>query len=300
MDITILGNNSALPAHNRFPSCQIVRCGQQLFMVDCGEGSQIKFTQYKIKRARIGHIFISHLHGDHYFGLPGVITSYNHYDRSEPLHIYGPSALEEIIRLILRHGDTELKYELVFHPLGQRYVCLLKTSDAEVWTFPMHHRIETHGFLFVEKTAGYNIKEGVIEKYALTIDQIKTLKASQNILLPNGQTRLNAEATSGPQPEKRYAYCSDTIYDLGLIRHIQSVDLLYHEATFMNHHADKATLTKHSTAAQAADLARQAQVRRLLLGHFSSRYELLDELLAEATAIFPPTELSQEGRTYTV
>lgn len=269
-------------------------------MIDCGEGAQIKLSQYKVRRSRIQHIFISHLHGDHYFGLPGIITSYNHYDRTEPLHIHGPQALEDIIRLILRQGDTVLRYELIFHPLGGRHVCILKTTDTEVWTFPLSHRIETHGFLFVEKNPGYNLREEVINQYALSIEQIKHLKAGEDILLEDGTHLDNALLTTGPSAPKKYAYCSDTIFDRDLIKIIKGVDLLYHEATFMNVHADKALLTKHSTAAQAAEIARDAAVQHLLLGHYSSRYEDLTELLNEAKTVFPHTSLSLEGTTYQV
>ena len=298
MEVTILGNNSAVPAHHRHPTSQVVKIKHYAFLLDCGEGTQMRMIDFSVRRSKIQHIFISHLHGDHFFGLPGVVTSFNHMGRQEPLHIYGPHGLKDILDLILQLGDVPLQFELVVHELQPGLQLLIQHADYEIWSFPLQHRIPTWGFLFKELFSRPNVIKAYIDEFGLSIANIKDLKAGLDVVLPDGRVITTREATTPPPPAQVYAYCSDTVFDESLAEHIRGADLLYHESTFTEDLADKAAMTKHSTAAQAARLAALAGVKQLLLGHYSSRFGDLSPLLEEAGKLFPNTQLSIEGQTY--
>ncbi len=298
-ELTTLGTGAALPARGRFPTAQLLNVHEALYLIDCGEGTQERLRVAGINLVRIGHIFISHLHGDHYLGLMGLMSSMHLVGRTAPLHVHGPRILKEIIDLQLRASVTYLRYPFTFHALEP-------VSGAVVWedahvvvrTLALKHRLPCTGFLFEERPALRHLRT---EKLPL-IPQFKrnAVKAGEDLRFPDGTVLTNAELTLDPPPPRRYAYCSDTAYEPTLVPHLRGVDLLYHEATFTEQLKKRAQETLHSTAAQAATIARDADVGRLLLGHFSSRYKSADELLAEALPIFPRTALSYEGATFPV
>jgi len=296
--VTILGNNSALPAYNRHPTSQVITLSDHLFLVDCGEGTQMQMNHYKIRRSRINHIFISHLHGDHYFGLPGLLTSVGLMSRQQDLHLYGPSALKEIIDLVLNVGSTILPYNLQFHALEETSL-LVNDEHFSVECFPVFHRIDCWGFLFREKRKPRKINPEATTRYSIPVDYFELLKQGEDIII-DGKTISNAELTIPNKPSKSYAYSADTLYNESMAEIVQRVDLLYHEATYLKDKLDKAVSRFHSTSEQAAMLAKKAEVKKLLIGHFSSTYETLDEFLAEAKAIFPDTQLALEGQTFMI
>ncbi|NBR37220.1 MAG: MBL fold metallo-hydrolase [Chitinophagales bacterium] len=258
--VTILGNNSAVPAYERLPTSQLINVDGQKFLVDCGEGTQLQLMRYKIKYSRISHIFISHLHGDHYFGLIGLINSFGLLNRQQDLFVFGPPPLKKILELQLQVASTRLPFSLHIKEISGPGM-LLETDEIEVSCFATDHRITCYGFSFCEKTV------------------------SRKRLAAYGKPR-------------RYAYCADTRYTESLLPHITQYDLIYHEATYLDDQREKAELRYHSTAKQAAQLAQKAQVKRLLLGHFSSQYERLDAFEQEAREVFPNSELAVQGVTY--
>lgn len=297
--VTILGNNSAIPAYDRHPTAQALHWNDQIFLIDCGEGTQMQLSLYKIRRSRINHIFISHLHGDHYFGLIGLITSLALLGRETPLHIYAPAPLEAIVQMQLGAADTHLPYALQFHTISATSV-LLDDKQITVSCFEVKHRIPTWGFLFKEKKAPRSLlKEAAI---AAGIPQyfFNRLKWGEDYTSKNGEIISNDTVTTEGSAPLTYAYCADTLYEPSLCHHVQNVTLLYHEATFLQEQDDKATARFHSTAKQAAMIAKEANVKHLLIGHFSSRYEILDEFLNEAANIFEQTELALEGVTFLI
>lgn len=299
-EVTILGSNSALPAHGRHPTAQVLNHHDKLFLLDCGEGTQIQLSANKIRRSKINDIFISHLHGDHYYGLPGLLTSYHLLKRSEPLHLYCPKGLQEILSLHFKYSDTRLVYDLVVHETDCSAPQLIyENKDLTVTTIPMKHRIECCGFLFREKAKERVVIPVQLEKYHVPVTLIKDIKAGKDIEL-NGQLIPNHELTLDPLPPRSYAFCSDTLHTMDFLDQVQSANLLYHEATFMEESAARAALTFHSTARQAAMLAEKARVKKLLIGHFSAKYENLQFLLDEAKAVFRDTDLAIEGQTYPV
>lgn len=299
-EVTILGNNSAIPAHGRHPTAQVVNINDKLFLVDCGEGTQMQMAYYRIKKSRIDHIFISHLHGDHYFGLIGLITSYHLQRRLEPLHIYGPKGLGEIIDFQLSFSDTRLYYELIFHPMNcEKEELILETSELTVTAFPVVHHIPTMGFAFKEKT---DLRKVVLEKvdsYHIPHTFIPELKKGKDFS-DGSNTVSNDLVTVTPAAPRSYAFCADTIYTETIIPYIRGFDLVYHEATFMEESMERTKITFHSTAKQAGAIAKQACIHKLLIGHFSAKYENLTPLLNEAKEIFPNTELALEGRKFEV
>lgn len=297
--VTILGSNSAVPAHDRNQTSQVVTIGNDLLMVDCGEATQIQIQRHKIKAHKINQIFISHLHGDHYLGLMGVISTFHLNKRQSPLTIFGPRGLDEIIITQLRYGNTKLNYPIRFVPTDPELPQLLVDAKRyKVSSFPLKHRLPCTGFLIEEKPGPRNLIKEKIQEHALSIQAINTLKSGKDFIDENG-CHLSVEAfTHAPAPLRKYAFCSDTIFDPGLIRYIRDVDVLYHEATFMETEAARATETFHSTAKQAATIALEGKVKKLLLGHYSTRYIELAPLLMEAEAVFTNSELSMEGQTY--
>lgn len=299
--VTILGNNSALPAHGRHPTSQIVTFHDRLYMVDCGEGTQMQMSAYRIRRSRISHLFISHLHGDHYFGLIGLLNSYGLQHRTAPLSVYCPAPLEEIIHVQLAAAHTILPFPLAFHPLipGQRQV-ILSERDLVVEAFPTDHGIPCFGFLFRQVHRKRKLNPKKAARYNIPPSFYGNLQEGEDYVTPAGERVPNEWVTSAPPGSRRYAFCADTRYDERLLSYISDCDLLYHEATYLQEEAERASDRYHSTSIQAATLAEKAGVKRLLVGHFSSKYESVLPFLKECEAIFPRTDLALEGCTYLV
>ncbi len=299
LSLTILGNNSAIPAHNRHPTAQHLQLEDENFLIDCGEGTQMQMSKYKIRHSRINHIFISHLHGDHYFGLPGLLTSMSLQNRKNDLHIHAPAALQDIIQLILSAASTQLSYPIFFHPLSEEGL-LLDEEKHSVRCFKVTHRIECWGFLFKQKKKPRKIDPDKVKLHKVPANFFEKLQRGEDYVKPDGGVVLNEELTTKAPSAKSYAYCTDTIYDESLVKKISGADLLYHEATYLKTDKDKAAERFHSTTAQAATIAKKAGVKKLLIGHFSARYDSLDNFLAEAYAVFKDTELALEGMCYKV
>jgi ribonuclease Z len=297
--VTILGNNSALPMHDRHPTSQLVTNGEQLFLVDCGEGTQIQMNRFKIRRSRIHHIFISHLHGDHYFGLAGLLNSYSLTNRTDPIHLYGPEPLWEILQLQFKAASAILSYPLHFHPLGEAGV-LLDEKKITVESFLVHHRIPCWGFRFREKEKLRKVDPKKAFEAGVPPEFFAHLKEGMNFTDPEGRIVYNIDVTKPAPKSVSYAYCADTKYDESLVPAIAGADLIYHEATYLDDQRERAIQRFHSTAKQAAMIAQKASVKRLLLGHFSSKYEVLDAFREEAAEVFPDVEVCKEGVTYIV
>lgn len=295
-EITILGCGAALPTLRHHPTGQVVNVHDKFFLVDCGEGTQMQLRRYRIKLQRIHHVFISHLHGDHYYGLNGLLSTMHLLGRSKALHVYADKGLEKLHRLQLEVGEMHLNFDVIFHDnrCDQPRI-LYEDNTLEVWGIPLEHRISTTGFIFREKPRKANINRAAIAEHNLTVREILALKNGNDVSRIDG-TLLKAEALTVPAPNGRsYAFCSDTRYSEKVIEAVSNVDVLYHEATFADNLRDRAAQTYHSTAAQAAEVALRAGAKQLLLGHFSARY--LDEsiLLNEAKAVFEQTQLADEG-----
>lgn len=300
-EVTILGSNSAFPSQGRFPSSQVVYHNDDLYLIDCGEGTQIRMSDFSIKRSRIEHIFISHLHGDHVFGLPGLINSYHHFGRVNPLHIYGPTGIRSLIEAVLRMTYSMVEFEIIFHEIQtDTKQKVFDSKHLRVYTFPILHRVPTYGYLFQEKISGLNLRKEAILEHNLTIDQIRLAKEGQPVSLQNGTVLSTGDVTLPPRTPRSYAYCSDTAFDKRIVDWIENVSMLYHEATFLHELEQKAIESKHSTALQAGMIAHMANAGRLLIGHFSSRYDDLNPLLLEAGAIFSSVEIAREGHTYAI
>lgn len=297
--VTILGNNSALPAYDRHPSAQIVTINDQLLLIDCGEGTQMQLSRYKIRRGKLNHIFISHLHGDHYFGLIGLISSMALLNREQPLHLFAPPGLEEIIALQLKVASTTLPYELVFHPLNKEEV-ILDTPKFSVETFHTQHRIPCWGFLIKEKKHPRKLDKEKAINLNIPAAFYSSLKMGYDYTAKDGSVVYNEQVTLPNSPAKSYAYCADTIYDERLINIAKNVTMIYHEATYLNGMEERAAARFHSTTAQAASIALNANAGGLLLGHFSSKFEELHDYLKEALEVFPRTQLAIEGVTFRI
>jgi ribonuclease Z len=297
--VTVLGSGSAVPTTWHNPSCQIVYHKGRQFMLDCGEGAQLQMIKYGLKYRKLDHIFISHLHGDHYYGLIGLINTFHLMRRESPLHVYGPSRLEEVIRLQLDVSRTQLVYPLNFIPL-QEGVSTVLYEDAAITikAFPLRHSIPVWGFLIAEKEKLRRIDKSFIREHDLTIDEIKRIKMGGDHTLPGGKVIKHESITSDPLPARSYAYCSDTSYLESTSKYVRGVNLLYHESTFDDAQIELAEATRHSTASQAARVAVESGAKKLLLGHYSARFSELDGLLEEAKRVFPNSLLSEEGKTY--
>ncbi|WP_291783097.1 ribonuclease Z [Cecembia sp.] len=300
--VTVLGANSAIPAHGRNQTSQLVNIGNTALLIDCGEGAQIQLRKFKLKFSKIDFIFISHLHGDHYFGLMGLISSFHLNKRKTLLTIFGPNGLDEIITVQLKHSNTRLNFPLRFvatDTAGKQLI--LEEKNFRVFSIPLKHRLPCTGFLVQEKPRLLNLIKEKLQQNKLPIEAINSLRRGKDVLDEEGAVRFAVkDFTHPPKVPRAYAYCSDTAFDLELIPHIQGVNLLYHEATFGTDEEERAAETLHSTAAQAAIIAKMANVGKLLLGHFSSRYIDLAPLLEEARAEFQASYLSEEGITYKI
>lgn len=298
-ELLVLGSNSAVPAYNRHMSCQVMQIGHKLYLIDCGEAAQHQLIKSKVKMNKIDSIFISHLHGDHYFGLPGLLSTMQLQNRRAPLHIYAPKGLDELITLNLKISNSVLEYPVHFHPIdfgspGE----IFSDNHISVQTLPLSHSIDTVGFVFREKPKKRKV---VAERLptGLPFDAIVDLKEGKDIEF-GGTVFKNDLLTTPPKKSRSFAYCSDTAYHEPLIEELKGVDLLYHEATYLEEHKEKANENYHSTAREAGSIAEQAKVGKLIIGHFSSRYKSLDRLLEEAKEEFPDTYLAVEGEKYGV
>jgi len=300
-DVTILGCSSALPAFGRHPSSQLVHVAGRYFLVDCGEGAQMQLRRFGLKFQRINHIFISHLHGDHYLGLPGLLASMHLLGRTEPLHLYADEGLQQILEINNKYSHSFLKYPIHFHPHNFSEPALLfEDEKVKISSLILKHSIPCCGFVFEEKERPRKLIKEKIEELQIPIASYEDLKIGNDFISPEGAVIPNEELTTDPLPARKYAYCSDTIYNQDLLPQLQKADLIYHEATFMEAMRARADQTLHSTAKDAASIAKEANIKRLLLGHFSARYKDLNPLLEEARSIFPPTSLAQEGEKYYV
>ena len=292
--LTILGNNSAIPAFGRHPTAQVLQTDNDSFLIDCGEGTQTQLTKYKIRRSKITAIFISHLHGDHYFGLIGLITSMSLLGRTQPLNIYGPTALEQIINLQLSVANTTLSFPLYLHSLTEEKV-IFDNNKITIECFRVQHRIECWGFLFNEKKKPRKVDADRARSYEIPEAYFGKLQQGEDYVTKMGTIIPNVEVTVAATKAKRYAYCADTIFDKDLVPKIKEVDVLYHEATYLKDLEERAASRYHSTTHQAATIAKLGDVKKLIIGHFSSKYETVDDFLKEAKEVFENTELGLEG-----
>jgi ribonuclease Z len=301
-ELTILGSSSALPTSKRFPTAQVLNVLERFFLIDCGEGTQIQLRKYKVPYGRLNHIFISHLHGDHIFGLIGLISSFSLQGRTNDLHIYAHRKLEELIRFQLECLDTKLSYELVFHPIfGKEIQTLYEDKVVEVQCFPLKHGpMPCAGFLFKEKDRPRNLIKEMVDFYRIPIRAMASIKAGEDFVRDSGEVVPNGLLTKNPPRARSYAFCTDTAYLEKIVPVVQGVDLLYHEATFLKIDEKRAKKTYHSTAEQAARIAHLANVGKLIIGHFSARFKEVHEHLAEARAIFPNTEAGNDGAVFSI
>jgi ribonuclease Z len=301
MKLTILGCHSATPLENAHTTSQVLEVKDHLFLIDCGEGTQIQLRNQKIKFSRIKHIFISHLHGDHFYGLVGLVSTFRLLGRTADLHVYGPKGIKEVLTLQLKLANSWTNYNLFFHELEENESTLIFEDDTlRVHTLPLDHRVYTNGFLFEEKPGLRRLDKEKTKNYDIPHYDFQRLKLGKDLILEDGSLVQNNKVTLNPKPIKRYAFCSDTAYNESVVHLVEGVDLLYHEATFLDAHENLAEKTKHSTAAQAAKIAQLAKVKRLVLGHFSSRYRDKSGFLTEAAPFFDAVELAADGKTFDI
>ncbi|MGD0581328.1 MAG: ribonuclease Z [Bacteroidales bacterium] len=301
MNLTILGSSSALPTSERNPSAHVLAAHERFFLIDCGEGTQLQMRKHHIRFAKINHIFISHLHGDHVFGLYGLLSTFSLMGRAAPLHLYAPEKYEVILRSHLADFDIHLNFEIDFIPLKDKDpVKVLDDKYLTVISFPLEHRIPAFGFVFTEKMADRKIKKECIEKYSIPVPRIMSIKKGADLILDDGTVIPNDEITFPPPAPRSFAYCSDTSYFKRLSSFVKGADLLYHEATFDRSEEKLAAKTGHSTTIDAATVALEAGAGALIIGHFSARYKDVNVLVEEARTVFPGTFPAIDGKTYEV
>ncbi len=294
--VTILGSSSAIPSKKRHPSAQVVNIHDKLILLDCGEGTQMQMRRFCIKNSRINHIFISHLHGDHYLGLMGLLFTYHLFGRTEEMHLYAPQELKDVVDLQLKVSSSKLLYPLVFHAItSDTKALLLETNTFKVFSFPVQHSIPSWGFLIEEKECGYKIDKGFIKRENPTIEDVQKIKQGEDYTNSEGVVFKNQEITLPCDTLRSYAYCSDTLYDENIIPFIENATLLYHEATFTHDKAEIAKLKFHATAKEAAIIACKAKAKKLVIGHFSARYDDDLPLLTEAREYFANTIAAEDG-----
>lgn len=300
-ELTILGSNSALPTSNRYPTAQVLQVPGRCFLIDCGEGTQIQLRRNRISFSNIQHIFISHLHGDHYYGLIGLLSTMNLLGVKCDVHIYAPSELKTLIQPQLDFIRGEMSIKPIFHPLNlKKPDTIFENKTVEVISFPVKHSIPTLGFLFREKQKPANIKKEMIKYYNIPLAEIKNIKAGADFETKSGEIIQNEKLTTPPPKPKSYAFCTDTAFHPPIAEVINGVDLLYHEATFLEDLRPLAEKTLHSTARQAAEMAKRCNATKLLIGHFSSRFKRLEEFKNEAKEVFENTELALEGKKFMI
>jgi ribonuclease Z len=300
-EITILGSSSATPVYNRNPSAQLLNCNEKFYLIDCGEGTQQQLIKYGFKASKIDYIFISHLHGDHFFGLVGLLSSLHLNGRIKPLNIFAPRAIKEILALQFEHSDTRLRYQINYYAINPlKPEKIFQNNDVTVETIILNHRIPCTGFKFTEKKRLRKLLVSKLEMDNVPLAYYQLLKRGVNIDTPNGNQIKYLDYTKDSAVPKIYCYCSDTMYDESYFEQLRNCDTLYHEATFLHEMLDRANETHHTTALQAAQIAQKVGAKKLLIGHFSSRYKVLSPLLEEAQSVFEPTELAIEGRTFEI
>lgn len=299
MNLTILGCYAATPTVNTHPTSQVIEIRGHQFLIDCGEGTQVQLRKSKIKFNRIRHIFISHLHGDHFFGLPGLISTFLLMGRDADLHVYGPKGIKQAILLLLKLGKAYTNFPLYFHELEEDTPQLIFEDDTvTVETIPLQHRVYTNGYLFKEKPRDRTLDVDAARAANIDLAYYNKIKKGYDVENRNGKLIPNEDITFDPPPPKSYAFCSDTIYHPEMVPQITGTDVLYHESTFLDEHDHLAVKTKHSTAKQAASIAKQAQVKTLILGHYSKRYGDLNLFKKEAQEIFSNVLLAEDGKKF--
>lgn len=299
MKLTILGCYAATPRTFTNPTSQVLEMGNQLFLIDCGEGTQVQLRRNKIRFSKIKHIFISHLHGDHFYGLVGLISTFRLLNRETELHVHGPKGIKEIICLQLKLANSWTNYPLYFHELDSKEPQLILDDEKlTVETIPLKHRIYTNGFLFKEKPGERKLLMNEVLNHNIDVAYYSGIKKGKDAILDDGSIIPNEELTADPPPPKSYAFCSDTKYDPSIVPQISGTTVLYHESTFLEEHAYLGSPTKHSTAKEAAAIARAAGVSTLILGHYSTRYEDFSLFKTEAEEVFTPVELGDDGKVF--
>lgn len=299
--VTILGSSSALPTSHRIPTAHLVNHDERFFLIDCAEGTQAQMRRFKTNFNRINHIFISHLHGDHILGLPGLLSTLALLGRKAELHIYAPAALENYLKIGYQLMASEPSYPIVYHSINEvEYALIYEDEKLEIYSFPLRHRIACSGFLFKEKPKLLNLQKNAVEHYGIPIHWRNRIKNGADFVREDGKVFANKLLTVPSSKPLSYAFCTDTLYMPSLTKYIQDVDLLYHESTFLDVDLKLARATMHSTAKQAAELAVKINAAKLIIGHYSSRYSKLDDFLNESKKIFANTHLATEGDTHTI
>lgn len=299
MKLTVLGCYAATPRTFTNPTSQVLEINNEVVLIDCGEGTQVELRRNKVKFGKIKHVFISHLHGDHFYGLIGLISTFMLLNRKKELHVYGPKGIKEIVTLQLKFSNSWTGYPLYFHELSSKEPEVILTSKKiTVETIPLKHRIYCNGFLFREQPKPRKLLVEEVEQYDIDVAYYKGIKKGKDAVLADGTVIPNERLTADPDPPKSYAFCSDTAYHPEMVDQLQEVTALYHEATFLEEHAYLASPTGHSTAREAAAIARAARVMNLVLGHFSTRYDSILPFKAEADQIFPHTQLADDGKSF--
>jgi ribonuclease Z len=300
-ELLILGSSSAAPTTLRNPSAQLLNIAERFFLIDCGESTQIQLRKYKTKFQKIDHIFISHLHGDHFLGLPGFLSSMHLLGRKQEINIYCPKELKEIIDRINAVSETRMNYTINWNFTNNTGLNkLFEDEKVEVYSFPLKHRIFCTGFLFKEKPLMRKIDKFNLDKNKISTAEINKLRKGEDVMNEEGRKVKNKDVTLDPDPPRSFAYCSDTIYDESIVEYVRGVDMLYHESTFLNDKAQRASETFHSTAQQAAMIGKAAGVKKLLLGHYSARYGDLEAFVAEASPYFKDALLASEGKKFKI
>ena len=299
MKLTILGCYAATPRTLTNPTSQVLEIKNRLFLIDCGEGTQVQLRKNKIKFSKINHIFISHLHGDHLYGLIGTISTFSLLGRTTDLHVYGPKGIKELILLQLKLTESWTTYSLFFHELeSKESEIIFEDQKVIVKTIPLKHRVYTNGFLFQEKPGDRKLNVEAVQHYNIHTDYYQKIKGGGDVTLDNGTVVENAKLSFDPIPSMSYAFCSDTVYNEAIIPIIENVDVLYHESTFLESEATLAEKTLHSTAREAAKIALKANAKQLVLGHYSTRYDGIERFKEEAETIFPNVLLGDDGVSF--
>lgn len=298
-ELTVLGCNSAVPAYDRHPSAQVLHHNSSLFLIDCGEATQIQLIKFQIHFSKIDHIFISHLHGDHYFGLIGLISSFHLLGREKALYIFGPKEIENIIQTQLDASNSTLRFPIFYHETQVTHEKIFENKSIEIYTIPLIHRIPTTGFVFKEKLGPRKINKEVIKELNIQNHQFRELQEGNDIEI-DGKKYKNEDLTQAPPPPRTYAFCSDTAYNEEIVQYIKDADLIYHEATFDKQNQERAQTTLHSTTIDAGTIAKKANVKQLMIGHYSSRYPDVSILVNETKEVFENVIPAEEGKTYSI
>lgn len=299
MKLTILGCYAATPRTLTNPTAQVLEMKERMFLIDCGEGTQVQLRKNKIRFSKINHVFISHLHGDHFYGLIGLVSTFSLLNRQTDLHIHAPKGAKEIILLQLKLSNSWTGYNLYFHELeGNEPQVVFEDDKVIVTTIPLKHRVYTNGFLFQEKPGPRRLNIAAVEEHGIDTCYYQKIKKGGDITLESGTVVPNADLTFDPPPPQSYAFCSDTMYNEDILPQIANADVLYHESTFLESEVHLCERTMHSTAKQAAEIAKAANVKHLILGHFSTRYDSIEHFRDEARTIFENTELADDGKVF--